>query len=154
MAALRGRGLDTALRTVFKQGTPLLGICLGAQIVLGRSDEGDTECLGLLEGTCPKFELKDPALKIPHMGWNRITLTATHPVLAGIAAGSEFYFVHSYYPKPSRAADVLATCEYEITFPAVIGRGNLIAAQFHPEKSGETGLSILRNFSRWDGAAC
>jgi imidazole glycerol-phosphate synthase subunit HisH len=154
MATLRERRLDAALRDVYRKGTPLLGICLGAQIVLARSEEGNTECLGLLDGTCPRFQLTDPALKIPHMGWDRIALLRPHPVLSGLGESDEFYFVHSFYPRPRAAEHVLATCEYETTFAAAVGSANLIATQFHPEKSGESGLAILRNFSRWDGAAC
>ena len=154
MNTLSERGLDTALRTVYTRGTPLLGICLGAQIVLAHSEEGDTVCLGLIEGNCPRFRLNDPALKIPHMGWDRISVIRPHPVLAGITPQDECYFVHSYYPQPVHDADVVATCEYETVFAAAVGRANLLATQFHPEKSGEAGLSILRNFSRWDGAPC
>jgi len=154
MAALSERGLDRSLRTVFAQGTPLLGICLGAQIVLDRSTEGDTDCLGLLAGTCPRFALSDPSLKVPHMGWDSIVSLRPHPLLADIGPQDEFYFVHSYYPQPASQADVAATCEYDTVFAAAIGRANLFATQFHPEKSGEAGLSILRNFARWDGAVC
>jgi glutamine amidotransferase len=154
MATLRERGLDTALRAAVAGATPVLGICLGAQVILSHSREGDTECLGLIEGDCPRFELRDDSLKIPHMGWDSISVATPHPVLDGIARGTEFYFVHSYYPQPDSAGDVLATCEYEVVFPAVVGRGNLVATQFHPEKSGEPGLAILRSFSRWDGQPC
>lgn len=154
MSNLAQRGLDNALRTVFSRGTPLLGICLGAQIVLSRSEEGDSTCLGILEGTVPRFKLKDKSLKIPHMGWDSIAVKRQHALLKGIPEGAEFYFVHSYYPQPAAPGDVIATCEYETVFPAMIGSRNLAAAQFHPEKSGEAGLSILRNFSSWDGAAC
>lgn len=154
MATLVERGLDNALRSAFGRGTPILGICLGAQVVLGHSSEGDTDCLGLIDGDCPRFDLEDTALKVPHMGWDRVFIQREHPVLAGIEEADEFYFVHSYYPQPADPAHVLATCEYETVFPAVIGRANLIATQFHPEKSGETGLRILRSFSTWDGTLC
>ncbi len=154
MATLRERALDTAVRAVYERGTPLLGICLGAQIVLGHSEEGDTKCLGLLEGTCLRFRLREQSLKIPHMGWDRIDTLRPHPLLADAGPADEFYFVHSYYPAPASNADVVATCEYEVTFAAAVGRGNLLATQFHPEKSGEAGLSILKAFSRWDGAPC
>ncbi len=154
METLKRRELDRGLREAFDAGTPILGICLGAQIVLSRSEEGDTECLGLIDGTCRRFELRDPSLKIPHMGWDSISVVRPHPVLSGIAAGDEFYFVHSYFPAPAETDDMLATCEYETTFAAAIGRRNLVATQFHPEKSGRIGLTILRNFSRWDGTLC
>jgi imidazole glycerol-phosphate synthase subunit HisH len=95
--------------------------------------------------------LQDPSLKIPHMGWNRVRAIRPHPVLAGMGEADEFYFVHSYYPLPSAADDVLAECEYGIVFPAIIGRRNLIATQFHLEKSGPAGLRILKNFLSWPG---
>lgn len=154
MATLKERGLDQALREVFKRGTPLFGICLGTQIILSSSEETDKPCLGIIEGNCPKFVLTDRGLKIPHMGWDSITLRREHPVLKGTTSGDEFYFVHSFYPLPSNDADILAECDYEITFPAAIARDNLIATQFHPEKSGPAGLRILSNFAEWDGAPC
>lgn len=154
METLRERGLDKALAGAFKQGTPILGICLGTQIILSSSEETPLPCLGILDGRCPKFRLSNPALKIPHMGWDSIAIKKRHPVLDGIAAGDEFYFVHSFFPQPANADDVFATCDYETVFPAVIGRKNLIATQFHPEKSGPAGLRILKNFAKWDGAPC
>ncbi|MBN1889632.1 MAG: imidazole glycerol phosphate synthase subunit HisH [Thermoflexales bacterium] len=154
MAALQERGLDTALRDAFRLGTPIMGICLGCQIVLTHSEEGDTVCLGLVEGVCRRFQLENPMLKIPHMGWNAIQVVREHPIMADLAAGDEFYFVHSYYPQPAAAEHVLATCEYELSFPAAIGYKNLFATQFHPEKSGRLGLRMLRNFSQWDGDVC
>jgi glutamine amidotransferase len=154
MQTLRKRGLDAALAGAFNKGTPVLGICLGTQIILSSSEETELPCLGIIEGNCPKFRLSDPALKIPHMGWDSIDLKKRHPVLDGIAAGDEFYFVHSFYPQPAVESDIFATCDYETVFPAVIGRNNLIATQFHPEKSGPVGLRLLRNFAKWDGAPC
>jgi glutamine amidotransferase len=153
MEILRARGLDAALRDAYALGTPILGICLGSQIVLDHSEEGDTECLGLLPGVSKQFVFSDPSLKIPHMGWNRIRILRNHPVLEGTTAEQEFYFVHSYYPQPEDAGSMIAECEYGSPFPAVIGRANLIAAQFHPEKSGRAGLRILENFIRWNGRA-
>lgn len=152
MATLKERGLDVALREAFEQGTPILGICLGAQVVLSHSDEGGTPCLGLIEGNCPRFELADKSLKVPHMGWNEVVATQPHDILKDLEAGDEFYFVHSYYPCPGDTSHIFATCEYEVTFPAAIGYKNLFATQFHPEKSGRAGLNFLRNFSQWDGA--
>jgi glutamine amidotransferase len=151
MAVLKERGFDVALREAFERGTPIMGICLGAQIALSHSDEGDTTCLGLIEGDCPRFELADKSLKIPHMGWNEIVATQPHYILKDIKKGDEFYFVHSFYPQPNDEANICAVCEYEITFPAAIGHKNLFATQFHPEKSGRVGLNLLHNFSRWDG---
>lgn len=154
MKVLKARGLDQALRDAFTRGAPILGICLGTQIVLGHSREGDTTCLGLIDGEVPRFEPADPALKIPHMGWNEVKVAAAHPVLEGVRPGDEFYFVHSFYPKPSDESTVYATTDYGIEFASAIGAGSLIATQFHPEKSGRLGLSILKNFVAWDGKSC
>lgn len=151
MQTLHERGLDAALTEAFRRGTPILGICLGAQIVLSYSEEGDTPCLDLISGQCRRFELDDTSLKVPHMGWNGIRVMRPHPVLDGVQEGDQFYFVHSYYPLPSQKEHVLATCCYGKAFPAVIGHGSLLATQFHPEKSGRIGLKVLQNFSRWDG---
>jgi glutamine amidotransferase len=151
MAVLKERGFDVALCEAFERGTPIMGICLGAQIVLSHSDEGDTVCLDLIEGNCPRFELEDKSLKIPHMGWNEVIAAQPHYILKDLEPGDEFYFVHSFYPQPYDEVNVYATCEYEITFPAAIGYKNLFATQFHPEKSGRVGLNLLHNFSRWDG---
>jgi glutamine amidotransferase len=152
METLRARHLDVALRRAFELGTPILGICLGAQIVLSHSEEGDTPCLNLIPGDCPRFRPTDRSLKIPHMGWNEVVVTQPHPILRNVKAGGEFYFVHSYYPLPTDASYVFARCEYGLTFPAAIGHRNLFATQFHPEKSGRMGLELLRNFCAWDGA--
>jgi glutamine amidotransferase len=154
MAVLRQRGLDIALREAFEAGTPIMGICLGTQIVLSRSEEGDTACLGLVEGDCRRFRLGDRSLKIPHMGWNALTVTRPHPLLRHVKPGDEFYFVHSFYPRPSDRSMVFATCEYETVFAAALGFRNLFATQFHPEKSGRIGVEMLRNFTEWDGAVC
>ena len=153
METLRARGLDVALRDAFERGIPILGICLGAQIVLSRSEEGDTPCLGLIPGCSPRFDLADRALKVPHMGWNAVRIRQPHPVLNEVQDEDEFYFVHAYYPLPSQASRVFATCHYGGPFPAVIGDRNLVATQFHPEKSGRIGLALLRSFSEWDGVA-
>jgi len=154
MEVLRERGLDTALRDAFAAATPILGICLGTQIVLAHSDEGDTGCIGLIDGNCPRFRFDEPLMKIPHMGWNAVTVVRPHPVLADVEPGDEFYFVHSYYPLPSDSTLIFATCDYGVTFPAAIGHKNLFATQFHPEKSGRPGLALLKNFLRWDGTPC
>jgi imidazole glycerol-phosphate synthase subunit HisH len=154
MQNLRKRNLDKALKDAFAAGTPILGICLGAQIILEYAHEGDIPCLGLIPGEVPRFKLSDSALKIPHMGWDSIRITRDHPVLRDIKQDDEFYFVHSYYPKPSDGTSVIATCDYEIEFAAAVGTKNLVGTQFHPEKSGPAGLSILKNFAKWDGAPC
>lgn len=154
MATLRKSGIDLSLQEAFNKGTPILGICLGTQIILTHSEEGDTACLGIIDGNTRKFSLSDPSLKIPHMGWNTISIKKQHPMLKGIANETEFYFVHSFYPQPSSMDDIVAECEYELRFPAAIAKGTLFATQFHPEKSGTAGLSILDNFATWNGESC
>ena len=149
MEVLKARGLGLALVDAVRSGTPTLGICIGCQIILSHSEEGDTPGLDLLPGVCTRFRLADAALKIPHMGWNAVTVTRPHPLLAHLRPGDEFYFVHSYYPQPTDPADVYATCEYGVTFPAAIGKDNLFAVQFHAEKSGPVGLQVLKNFAEW-----
>jgi glutamine amidotransferase len=151
---LRERGIDIALKEAFNAGTPILGICLGTQIILSRSEEGDTECLGLIKGTVKKFSLTDKTLKIPHMGWNEIKIRQPHFLLKDIAPGTQMYFVHSYYPLPDDESIVIASCGYGIEFPCAIGCRNLFATQFHPEKSGPAGLAILRNFAVWEPSPC
>jgi imidazole glycerol-phosphate synthase subunit HisH len=156
MAVLKERGLDAALRAAYEAGTPILGTCVGAQIILSHSEEGDTACLGLVAGDCVRFQPDDPTLKVPHMGWNEVRQVTgkNHPVLQGVPDGAEFYFVHSYYLRPADPAHVLATTEHGLTFPAIIGQHNLVATQFHSEKSGPVGLAILKNFAVWNGAPC
>ena len=149
MSILRERGLEMALKDAFTAGTPILGICIGCQIILEHSEEGDTECLGLLSGKTIRFSVHDPLLKIPHMGWNTVSVTKPHPVLAHLRPGDEFYFVHSYYPQPADPEQIYATSEYGITFPVAIGVDNLFAVQLHAEKSGPLGLKLLENFANW-----
>lgn len=151
MEYMKSSGLDVSLRKVFEKGTPLMGICLGTQIILSFSEEGDVDCLNLLEGRTNRFRLTNRELKIPHMGWDRIKVEREHFILKDLKEDDEVYFVHTYYPQPSDSSLVFATCEYEIDFPAAIGRDNLFATQFHPEKSGKVGLQMLTNFSKWDG---
>jgi glutamine amidotransferase len=149
MDVLKERNLDSALKEAFKNGTPILGICLGCQIILTHSEEDDTSCLDLVPGACVRFQMNDPALKVPHMGWNAVTVTQPHPVLSHLRTGDEFYFVHSFYPQPADMAKVYATSEYSNTFPVAIGTDNLFAVQFHAEKSGALGLRLLESFARW-----
>jgi imidazole glycerol-phosphate synthase subunit HisH len=156
MAGLSLLGLDRVIRQVRDRGTPLLGICLGTQIIFEDSQEDEgTSCLGLLPGTVKKFpndlQEKGDNLKVPHMGWNQVSLVAGHPVLEGVRPEHEFYFVHSFYPCPSDQSLVIGWTDYGLKFASVVARDNLIASQFHPEKSGRPGLAILENFCRWDG---
>jgi glutamine amidotransferase len=154
MSVLKERGLDAALKAAFVKGIPIMGICLGTQIILAHSEEGNTDCIGLLPGTCVKFNLADKSLKIPHMGWNELNIVKDHYLFKDIPAHSQFYFVHSYYPQPADPGMVFATCEYGQVFPCAIGTNNLFATQFHPEKSGAAGLSMLKRFSTWEGSVC
>ncbi len=150
MEVLKSRALESALKEAFTRGIPILGICIGCQIVLDYSEEGNTEGLSLIPGVCTRFELENQSLKIPHMGWNTVTVTQPHAVLAHLEPSDAFYFVHSYYPLPADETNIFATCDYEITFPVAIGVDNLFAVQFHAEKSGPLGLQVLENFSRWN----
>ena len=151
MATLQELGLDRALQESFRKGIPILGICLGAQIILESSEENDTPCLGLLPGHTRALPRRE-GLKIPHMGWNRVRFLRPHPVFQGLPEEAEYYFVHGYYPDPAEKAMVLGVTEHGVEFPSALGWRNLVATQFHPEKSGRYGLKILENFLAWDGA--
>ena len=151
MSYMAELGLDKALKEVFNKGTPILGICLGAQIVLEKSEEGDEDCLGLVSGKTVRFRLQDKQLKIPHIGWNEVKAVRQHPVLEGLQTGDEFYFDHAFYPQPSRKEDVYAVTDYGTDFCSALGYKNLFAVQFHPEKSGRPGLRLLERFTKWEG---
>jgi len=144
-------GLEDALReAVIARGRPFLGICVGMQLMAERGREFQTvEGLGWLRGEVVAMTPADPALKIPHMGWNELLRRAAHPVLDGIADGAHAYFVHSYYFRLADPADRLADTDYGGAFAAVVGRDNLVGTQFHPEKSQQTGLRLIGNFLRW-----
>ncbi len=151
MSSLRKNRLDDALVAAYVSGVPILGICLGLQISLAHSEENNQKTLNLLPGRVRRFQFNDPALKIPHMGWNEVKIVKPHPVLARVQPADEFYFVHSYYPQPECQEDVYAESVYEQTFCCALGRNNYFATQFHPEKSGRVGLELLACFSKWDG---
>ncbi len=155
MTNLRHKKLDSWLKDWIIRGRPLMGICLGTQIILDYSEENDTKCIGLVPGSTKRFpdQLASAgrALKIPHMGWNNVMLGRSHPVFYDISSEAEFYFVHSYYPAPSDEAAILGVTDYGIKFCSVLAVKNLVAMQFHPEKSGRPGLQILRNFCNWGG---
>ncbi|HVZ34393.1 MAG TPA: imidazole glycerol phosphate synthase subunit HisH [Polyangiaceae bacterium] len=153
MAVLKQRALDRALTAAFQRGTPILGICVGAQLLLTRSEEGDTPCLDLVPGTVRRFPSLPGGLKVPHMGWNRIQLRgAPHALFEGLPEENEFYFVHSYYLEPVAAESVIATSDHGVEFACAFAHGNLAALQFHPEKSGPLGLAVLDRFARWSPA--
>ncbi|MBL6689311.1 MAG: imidazole glycerol phosphate synthase subunit HisH [Pseudomonadales bacterium] len=147
---LKARGLDEAITAYYQSGKPLLGICLGLQIVLEHTEEGNKNCLGLVEGACERFDFSDRSLKVPHIGWNEINIERSHPMLSELESGDEFYFVHSYYARPLREENILGTTDYgDKTFCSIIGKDNLFATQFHLEKSGELGLKLLAAFKCW-----
>jgi len=145
MRNLRSKRLTEPLLEYISSGRPFLGVCMGMQALFEKSYEGgEHDCLGVLEGTIERFPTDTV---VPHMGWNTIHDVADHAILEGFDDGAYLYFVHSYYAQPSVDGVVLARAEYGgVNFPAIVGRDNLIATQFHPEKSGETGLLIYKNF--------
>ena len=153
MQELREKGLVKAIRDAAAT-RPFLGICMGMQVLMERSDENDgIDCLGLFDGRVAAFapEIEDRrAFKIPHMGWNRIR-QRPHPLWENIPDQSRFYFVHSYYTAPRDEMVVAGTTDHAIPFTSVIARDQVFAMQSHPEKSGEHGLALLRNFLHWDG---
>lgn len=175
MEVMRKKGIDRALTTTFEEKVPMLGICVGCQIIMDRSEENDATCLGLISGEAEAFphnmilgqrvgvtksgdhgeicvdqESDRITLKVPHMGWNGLDVVQPHPLLEGVTPEDEFYFVHSYFPVPVDQNNVYGRTEYGILFASAIGKENLFATQFHLEKSGEPGLLILNNFCLWN----
>lgn len=154
MESLRRFGLDQFLKEAFREGKPILGICLGTQIIFEESEEdGGTETLGLLKGKVVRFPepliWNGEKLKIPQMGWNRVRWIKNHPVFKDLDPEYEYYFVHSYYPQPADSKIICGITFYGIEFPSAVAYQNLIAVQFHPEKSGKPGLKILKQFCEW-----
>ncbi len=150
MNTLVQTGIGEAIATVVKRGNPVLGICIGCQIILENSEEdGGVKTLGLLPGKAVRFK-DEPGLKIPHMGWNQVNFTKQHPIFTGIESGSEFYYVHSYHPQVPEEISFAETTYGTQTFQCAVGRDTLIATQFHLEKSGEFGLKVLKNFCGWN----
>ncbi|AWJ84025.1 imidazole glycerol phosphate synthase subunit HisH [Azospirillum sp. TSH58] len=142
--------LDALDEVVHGKGRPFLGICVGMQLMAERGREyGVTEGLGWIKGEVVRLEPADPALKIPHMGWNELDVRREHPLLAGLPERAHAYFVHSYRFAVERPEDVIASADYGGPFAAVVGRDNLVGTQFHPEKSQETGLALVANFLTW-----
>jgi glutamine amidotransferase len=135
--------LKETIYECIEQGTPFLGSCLGVQLFFDKSEESAGEGLGLIEGEVKRFRNE---VKTPHMGWNNLIITKETELLKGLTSDSYFYFVHSYYVKPLRNEVSAAKTYYDVEFTSVVAKGNLFGTQFHPEKSGEQGAQILRNF--------
>ena len=156
MRNLRESRMEEPVRAYIASGKPFFGVCMGQQALLSVSEEGgEHECLGIIEGRVKKLPTHDASgpQKVPHMGWNQVHQAARwaggdtpHPIFAGIPDESYFYFVHSYYPEPADPAVVAGETTYGVTFASVLARDNIVATQFHPEKSGEMGLRMYANF--------
>jgi len=147
MARLQAAGFPDWIRAQVSDGIPLLGVCLGMQLLFARSEESPAALgLGLIPGEVRRLP---SGLKVPHMGWNQLAIRQPSPLLDGVADGSNVYFVHSYVVRPDDAGDVIATTTYGEEFPSVIQRGRLAGVQFHPEKSAETGQRLLRGAVGW-----
>jgi imidazole glycerol-phosphate synthase subunit HisH len=149
MANIDQYGLVEPVRAAVQSGKPFLGICLGLQVLFSESEEfGLHRGLDLIPGTVKRFHI-DPPLKVPHMGWNDVRYERTCPLFDGIVDGAHWYFVHSYYVKPADRSVVAATTTYGDSFVSAIWRDNVVACQFHPEKSQAVGLRLIKNFGAW-----
>jgi len=145
IANIRELGLEKALQDYAASGRPILGICLGMQLLFGKSEEyGEHIGLGLLSGEAVRFR---GDFKVPHMGWNELQVKQQHSLLDGVQSGDYVYFVHSYHVRVGAPEVLLATTDYHQDVTAIVGRNNVFGMQFHPEKSGETGMRLLRNFA-------
>ncbi len=156
MRCLDGSGLREIVLEVARD-RPFLGICLGLQMLFDESEEGPTQCLGLVAGKVVRFRdetMRTPSgerLKVPHMGWSPVHQSRAHPLWSGIADGTRFYFAHSFHPVPTDPALTVGTTDYPAPFTCAIARANIFAVQFHPEKSHRAGLQLLSNFVAWNG---
>jgi glutamine amidotransferase len=154
MAGVERAGLMQALREV-AASRPLMGVCVGMQMLLDRSEEGPADGMGLVPGEVLRFRLNGRTqpdgsrYKIPQMGWNRVWQTAPHPMWRGVADGAYFYFLHSFYARPSDPRHTAGETEYGERFTCALARDNIFATQFHPEKSADDGLALYRNFLHW-----
>ena len=146
MLNLNRKHLVEPLKEVIRKGVPFFGVCLGLQLLLETSQEGPTPCLGVAKG---ETVLLPPDVKRPHMGWNKVAIKKHHPVFEGIESGSYFYFVHSYYADPDDDNLIYGVTDYGVNFCSVIALDNLIATQFHPEKSGTLGVKLYENFLKY-----
>ncbi len=158
MRELDARGLRPAVLAAARE-KPFLGICIGLQMLFDHSEEGDTAGLGILRGRVVRFpaermvDEQGRRLKVPHMGWNEVSQAGLHPMWEGIADGTRFYFVHSYFPMPADPNAAAGRTRYGFEFVCAAARGNLFAVQFHPEKSQDAGLRLLANFAAWEPVA-
>jgi len=150
MRSLQASGLREAVLHAARH-KPLLGICVGEQMLFSRSDEGDTKCLDIFPGQVRRFEHDHPTtrFKIPHMGWNRVHQEQAHVLWHGVENGSYFYFVHSYFVQSEDASLIAGSSDYGLRFTCAVARDNIFAVQFHPEKSADAGLQLFRNFACW-----
>ena len=150
LESLRRSGLVEPLaRAVTEDRRPFLGICIGLQVLFGHSEEGDVDCLGWIPGEVRRFP---SGVRVPQIGWNTVRPTRPHPVTDGLPDPAHCYFVNSYYAVPADPVDVLASTEYAHEFCSIAGRDNVVATQFHAEKSGRIGLALLERFAAWDGS--
>jgi glutamine amidotransferase len=155
MRSLRDSGVQEALIAA-SRSKPLMGVCIGEQMLFDSSEEGNASGLGLLPGKVVRFRLDGmlqadgSRFKVPQMGWNQVRQTASHPMWQGIADNSYFYFVHSYYVQPDVAAHSVGETEYGVDFTCAVARDNIFATQFHPEKSAAAGLQLYKNFVHWN----
>jgi imidazole glycerol-phosphate synthase subunit HisH len=140
--------VDALTQRVQHDKAPFLGICIGLQVLFQHSEEDDTPCLGWLPGQVRRFA---SGQRVPQIGWNEVRVTRSHPVTAGLPDRGHFYFVNSYYADPQDSADALGQTEYGLEFASVVARNNIVATQFHAEKSGPLGLRLLADFASWDG---
>ena len=143
MAALEQHGLIDPLREIASRGTPFFGVCLGLQVLLENSEEDSSKCLGIVPG---KVKLLPQDEKVPHMGWNQVRLMKKHPLFQNVPSNSYFYFVHSYYAQPEVSSQIIGETDHSITFCSALAMGNVVATQFHPEKSGRLGQRLYENF--------
>lgn len=148
MRKLSSRDLVAPLREYAASGRPFLGVCVGLQLLFDGSEEGGgVECLGVLSGTVKRFPAQD-GLKVPQIGWNDVAIQSPHPLLEDIPSGSYFYFVHSYYADPRDVSATIGVTQYGVDFAAIVAHENVVATQFHPEKSADLGLQLYANFGR------
>jgi len=151
MSNLAQRRLVEPIREYIASGRPFLGVCMGLQVLFSVSEEGgEHPCLDILPGRVRRLP---DGLKVPHMGWNRVNQRCPHPIFDGISDGAFFYFVHSYYVCPEDPSVVIGETDYGVTLPAVVAKDNIVATQFHPEKSAESGLRLYENFLRMSQAS-